>query len=136
MQGKRNKKKKSLIIPIVIIIAIIICGIVIFLNKKDYKNITTNTNYDGNSLIGTFIYEENKTIYLFEENGTGSMSSDDYNYEYKYKVDGNTLSIDFDKDEVHDVTYTFELRNGVLKLISKEGTVSIGEEYILKKEDK
>ena len=100
-------------------------------NKKE-----KNSNYDGNSLIGTFLYEEGKTRYAFKENGTGSMSSDNYNYEYKYNVDGDTLSIDFAKDEVHDVTYSFEVKNGVLKLISKEGTVSIGEEYILKKEDK
>lgn len=131
MQSKRNKKKKSPLIPIVIIILIII-GIFIFLNDKNNKK----TNYDGNSLIGTFVYEKNKTKYSFKENGTGSMSSDNYNYEYKYKVDGNTLSIDFARDEVHDVAYSFELTNGVLKLISKEGTVSIGEEYILKKEDK
>lgn len=133
MQGKRNKKKKSPLILIAIIIIIII-GVLIFLNKKDNNN--ANTNYDGNSLIGSFIYEDNKTKYSFKEDGTGSMSSDNYSYEYKYKVDGNMISIDFAKDEVHDVTYSFELKNGVLKLISKEGTVSIGEEYILKKDDK
>lgn len=116
---------------IIIIIAVVI-GIIFFINNKNKQN----SNYDGNSLIGTFIYEQNKTKYSFKENGTGSMSSDNYNYEYKYKVDGNTLSIDFAKDEVHDVAYSFELNNGVLKLISKEGTVSIGEEYILKKENK
>ena len=128
MQGKRNKKKKS---PLILIIIVILIGIgtVIFLNNK-------KSNYDGNSLIGTFLYEENNARYSFKENGTGSMSSGDYNFEYKYKVDGNILSIDFAKDEVHDVTYSFELNNGVLKLISKEGTVSIGEEYILKKENK
>ena len=131
MQSKRHKKKKSPLILIIIIIAVVI-GIIFFINNKNKKN----SNYDGNSLIGTFIYEQNKTKYSFKENGTGSMSSDNYNYEYKYKVDGNTLSIDFAKDEVHDVAYSFELNNGVLKLISKEGTVSIGEEYILKKENK
>ena len=131
MQSKRHKKKKSPLILIIIIIAVVI-GVILFINNKNKKS----SNYDGNSLIGTFIYEQNKTKYSFKENGTGSMSSDNYNYEYKYKVDGNTLSIDFAKDEVHDVAYSFELKNGVLKLISKEGTVSIGEEYILKKDDK
>lgn len=94
------------------------------------------SSYDGNSLIGTFIYQESKTKYTFKEDGTGSMSSDDYNFKYKYNVNGNILSIDFDKEEVHDAKYLFELNNGTLKLISKEGTVSIGEEYILKKENK
>lgn len=99
-------------------------------NKEDISN------YDGNSLIGTFLYEENNTRYTFKEDGTGSMSSGDYNFEYSYKVDENILNIDFAKDEVHDVKYSYELNDGTLKLISKEGTVSIGEEYILKKENK
>ena len=99
-------------------------------NKEDISN------YDGNSLIGTFLYEENNTRYIFKEDGTGSMSSGDYNFEYNYKIDENILNIDFAKDEVHDVKYSYELNDGTLKLISKEGTVSIGEEYILKKENK
>lgn len=99
-------------------------------NKEDISN------YDGNSLIGTFLYEENNTRYTFKEDGTGSMRSGDYNFEYNYKIDENILNIDFAKDEVHDVKYSYELNDGTLKLISKEGTVSIGEEYILKKENK
>ena len=106
--------------------------IVILILSKEEKI----SDYDGNSIIGTFIYNENKTEYKFKEDGTGSMSSGDYNFEYKYIIDGNILEIDFAKDEVHDVKYSFELKNGILKLISKEGTVSIGEEYILKKENK
>lgn len=129
MQGKRNKKKKS---PLILIIIILIVGIIIFINNKNNKK----SNYDGNSLIGTFLYEENKTKYSFKEDGTGSMSSDDYKYDYTYKVNGNLLSIDFSKNEVHDVVYSFELNNGILKLTSKEGTVTINEQYILKKENK
>ena len=137
MQNKKLKKKRS---PLIIIIAIILVIAIITyfkLNKSD-KNSTNNetSNYDGNSLIGTFLYEENNTKYEFKEDGTGSMSSGDYNFEYKYKVDGNVLEIDFSKDEVHDAKYSFELKDGILKLTSKEGTVSIGEEYILKKENK
>lgn len=108
------------------------------LNKNE-ENQTTNTeisNYDGNSLIGTFLYEENDTKYEFKDDGTGNMSSGDYNFEYKYKVDGNILEIDFSEEAVHDAKYSFELKDGILKLTSKEGTVSIGEEYILKKENK
>lgn len=137
MQNKKLKKKRS---PLIIIIAIILVIAIITyfkLNKSD-KNSTNNeiSNYDSNSLIGTFLYEENDTKYEFKEDGTGSMSSGDYNFEYKYKVDGNVLEIDFSKDEVHDAKYSFELKDGILKLTSKEGTVSIGEEYILKKENK
>ena len=137
MQNKKLKKKRS---PLIIIIAIILVIAIITyfkLNRSD-KNSTNNeiSNYDGNSLIGTFLYEENDTKYEFKEDGTGSISSGDYNFEYKYKVDGNVLEIDFSKDEVHDAKYSFELKDGILKLTSKEGTVSIGEEYILKKENK
>lgn len=131
MQDKRIKKKKSSLICIIAVVLVAI-AIVIIISKQNEKR----TNYDGNSLIGTFIYEENKTKYQFKEDGTGSMSSTDYNFEYIYKVDGNILNIDFAKDEVHDVKYSFELKDGTLKLISKEGTVSIGDEYILKKENK
>ena len=132
------KEKGSSLIIIILMVILIIFGAAAFFYNKNMKNEESNyeSNYDGNSIIGTFLYETNKTKYSFKENGTGSMSSDNFNYEYKYKIEGNTLNIDFVKDEVHDVAYSFELNNGILKLISKEGTVSIGEEYILKKEDK
>lgn len=115
-----------------IIIIIFIVAIIVFINNRNNKKL----NYDGNSLIGTFLYEDNKTKYVFKEDGTGSMSSDDYKYDYTYKVDENLLSIDFSNNEVHDVVYSFELNKGILKLTSKEGTVTINEQYILKKENK
>lgn len=111
----------------------------IFVNrKKDSNNNTNNqtSNYSGSSIIGTYLYKENNTRYTFKEDGTGSMSSDNYSFEYKYKIDGNTLSIDFAKEEVHDVVYSYEIKGDELKLTSKEGTVSVGEIYILKKDNK
>lgn len=134
MQNHRVKKKRSpliFIIPIVLVVVTVIGIVFCKQNKKE-----DISNYDENSLIGTFLYEENNTRYTFKEDGTGSMSSGDYNFEYNYKVEENILNIDFAKDEVHDVKYSYELNDGTLKLISKEGTVSIGEEYILKKENK
>lgn len=138
MQTKKFKKKRSPLIIIIAIIIILIAIITFFKLSKNEKNIGNNstTNYNDTSLIGTFLYEENDTKYEFKEDGTGSMSSGNYNFGYKYKVDGNILEIDFSRDEVHDAKYSFELNNGILKLTSKEGTVSIGEEYILKKENK
>ena len=100
------------------------------------KEKTTVSNYDENSIVGTFLYEENNTRYEFNEDGTGCMSSGDYNFDYKYIINENILEIDLVEDTVHDVKYTYELNNGILKLTAKEGTVSIGEEYILKKENK
>ena len=138
MQNKRFKKKRSPLKFIIAIIIILIAIITFFKLNKNEKILANNdtSNYDSNSLIGTFLYEENDTRYEFKEDGTGNMSSGNYNFEYKYKVDGNILEIDFSKDEVHDAKYSFELNDGILKLTSKEGTVSIGEEYILKKENK
>ena len=109
MQNKRFKKKRS---PLKFIIAIIIIliAIITFLKlNKNGKNITNKdtSNYDNNSLIGTFLYEENDTKYVFKEDGTGSMSSENYNFEYTYKVEGNTLDIHFSKDEVQDAKYSF-----------------------------
>ena len=138
MQNKKFKKTRSSLIIIIAIIIIFIAIITFFKLNKNEKSLANNdtSNYDSNSLIGTFLYEENDTRYEFKEDGTGNMSSGNYNFEYKYKVDGNILEIDFSKDEVHDAKYSFELNDGILKLTSKEGTVSIGEEYILKKENK
>jgi major membrane immunogen (membrane-anchored lipoprotein) len=130
----QNKKKRNKIIVVSLIIAIILLAIItiIILNTSARKD----SNCDSNSLIGLFIYETSKTKYSFNEDGTGSMSSDSYNYEYKYEISENDLIINFNDEKVQDVTYSFELKDGILKLTSKKGTVSIGEEYILKKENK
>lgn len=126
---KKSKNKTPLIITIIaIIIVIAIVAIVIKVNNK--------TPYDGNSLIGTFIYEKNNTRYEFKENGTGSMNFENYKYEYSYQTENGKLAIDFVKDEVQDVKYTYHLQDGILTLVSVEGTVSIGTEYTLKKENK
>lgn len=133
MQNKKFKKKRStLIISVITIILILVIGTLIFIYNKNEKA----TNYNGNSLIGTFLYEKNKTKYIFNENGTGSMDSGDYHFEYEYNINENILEIDFADKKVNDVKYLFELNNGILKLISQEGTISIGEEYILEKENK
>jgi len=129
MQSKRKTKKKSPLIPIIIIVLLIIGAILIINGKR-------NSNYDGDSLIGTFLYEEGKTKYTFKEDGTGKMTSNSFKYDYKYKTEGEMLIIDFNDDTVHDATYSYELNDGILKLVSKEGTVSINQEYILKKENK
>ena len=124
--------KKKLILIILLLIIIIISssiGVKVLLDNKNNQKLYN----DKNSLIGTFLYEENRTKYVFEEDGTGSMSSDGFKYDYTQKGDGNMLKIDFLEDEVYDVVYSFELEDGTLKLISKEGTVSIDEEYLLKK---
>lgn len=110
----------------------ILITVVIFTKRKT----DSISNYDGNSIIGTFLYKENNTKYQFFEDKSGNMSSSDYKFDYKYKIDKNILIIDFADEQVHDVKYTFELKDGTLKLISKEGTVSIGEEYILEKVNK
>ena len=129
MRSKRSKKKKSPLIPILIIIVLIVIGIILIKNSK-------KTNYDGNLLIGTFYYEEGKTRYVFKADGSGTMSGTGFKYDYNYEVDGKSLKIDFVKENVHDAVYSYELKDGVLTLISKEGTVSLDEKYILKKENK
>ena len=133
MPRNRQKKKKFPLKLVVLFALIIVIIVIIVLVVKNNKN---KLSYDGNSLIGTFVYENNNTKYVFNDNGTGNMSSNSFKYDYKYKVEGNLLSIDFSKQEVHDVKYSFELSDGVLKLTSKEGTVSVNEVYILKKENK
>ncbi len=57
-------------------------------------------------------------------------------YDYSYTVSNSELSIDYTDEAVHDVKYTFTLKDDILTLISVQGTITIGEEYKLVKENK
>ena len=84
-------------------------------------------------LNGTYVYDE-LTQYEFDGKGNGCMRlENEYHYEYKYSVSGDTLMLDFEADEVHDATYTFNLDNDKLTLTGGEGTT--GGTYILTKKN-
>lgn len=134
MGKKRTKSKKKSKTFIIIVLIIIIVGIVIlFLNKNSN---TDNGSLEDNSLIGVYIYDDNQTKYEFKKNGTGSMRFGDFEYKYTYIAKDGTLELDFIDDAVYDAKYTYTLDNETLTLVSVEGTVSVGQEYILKKENK
>ena len=72
-------------------------------------------------LIGTWQYMDG-TKYRFDENGKGAMTVGNYDYLYSYTSKGSELHIDYEKPEVHDADYTYEVKDGVLHLVGGEGT--------------
>ena len=82
--------------PILIVIVLIIIVVVLIVKGKKSK-------YDGNSLIGTFYYEEGNTKYTFNADGTGKMSGASFKYEYTYEADGKLLNLDFKDKEIKKI---------------------------------
>ena len=130
MQNKKKHKQTFKIIIILLIIIMIAVGITIaIINNKD----NNSTNAEDNTLIGTFIYNEN-VKYEFNNNGKGAMYDNETEYKYSYTINENKLVLDFENEAVHDATYRFKLENSTLTLNGEEGTM--GGKYILEKESK
>ena len=130
MQNKKKHKQAFKIIIILLIIIMIAVGITIAIINNNDNN---STNIENNTLIGTFIYNEN-VKYEFDNNGKGAMYDNETKYEYSYTINENKLILDFENEAVHDATYRFKLENGTLTLNGEEGTM--GGKYILEKESK
>lgn len=133
MDEKRPKNKRKTFL-IIVILLIIIIGAIVFIEIK--QNGMTNYNNIDNSLIGSFLYEEDGTIYEFKKNGKGSMTCGDITYKFSYTVQDGNLIIDYNEEKIQDVKYSYSFQNNDLKLVSLEGTASIGEEYKLIRENK
>lgn len=150
---KKKSKKKTLIITLVLLIAIIISVVLVVINPTETTDNNTddttsekdkivenevdkNSSTDANLLIGTFVYKTDGTVYEFKKDGTGSMTTGDYKFEYKYTAQNGNLEIDFNEEKVHDAKYTYSINDNSLTLVSKEGTVTEGQEYKLEKENK
>lgn len=140
-----SKKQKKPTLILVLIVLIVIVVIVAIQNSNHKEKIAENVQVDNtvqvenennNSLIGTYIYNTDGTRYEFKEDGNGSMSSKEFNFEYTYTTQQNILTIDFLAEEVHDVKYTYKINGNELTLTSLEGTISVGKEYKLEKENK
>ena len=139
----KKQKKQTLILVLIVLIVIAVIVAIRNSNKKDkivgnvqLDNTVQVENKNNNSLIGTYIYSIDGTKYEFKEDGSGSMSSKDFNFEYTYTTHQNILTIDFRAEEVHDVKYTYKIDGNELTLTSLEGTISVGKEYKLEKENK
>ena len=116
-----------MVIRVVILIAIIATVSIIFLKPSDTKNDPATADV----LIGAWVYDQ-YTKYEFDGYGKGCMCLEDTHYKYFYEISGNTLSMDFENEEVHDCFYTFTVRDGQLTIIGGEGTS--GGTYKLNKE--
>ena len=82
---------------------------------------TTVPVKEKDPIIGTWQYPDG-TMYRFGEDGKGAMTVEKYDYLYSYTTDGKNLHIDYDKPEVHDADYTYEVKDTVLHLVGGEGT--------------
>ena len=147
MYAKKSKGKTLRFIVFVIIIVVIVLFIFDKMTRSD--NVSSNNSNESNSsssinndysnsdtLVGTFIYKVDGTKYIFNADGTGSMVIGEYNFKFKYHTEENKLEIDYTDEGVHDVKYTYNIKNNELTLVSVEGTVSVGDVYKLERENK
>lgn len=81
-----------------------------------------------NDLIGKW---DNEGIlnYQFNDDGTGALLFPTESYEFTYKIRRNSVSIDYENEELKDVTFTFEINGEKLTLVGGEN--SIGGTYEL-----
>lgn len=96
----------------------IIAFVSIILFKQDNTN---NAPATSDALSGAWVYDQ-YTKYEFDGYGKGCMCLENTHYEYSYKINGNTLSMDFENEAVHDCFYTFNVESNTLTIIGGEGT--------------
>ena len=105
------------IVGLVVVIVIIAVISIILFKPSDTKNDPAKAD----ALSGAWMYDQ-YTKYEFDGYGKGCMCLEDTHYEYSYKINGNTLSMDFKNEAVHDCSYTFTVNGGQLTIVGGEGT--------------
>lgn len=124
---KRRQRQRLLAITgLVIVIAIIAVVSIILFKPSNTKNDPATADI----LTGTWVYDQ-YTKYEFDGYGKGCMCLENLHYEYAYEIDGNTLSMDFENEAVHDCSYTFTVNEGQLTIVGGKGTS--GGTYMLTK---
>ena len=115
---RRRQRQRMLTIAGLFVVIAVIAVVSIFLFKpSDTKNDPTKAD----ALSGSWVYDQ-YTKYEFDGYGKGCMCLSDTHYEYSYKINGNTLSMDFENEAVHDCSYTFAVNGGKLTIVGGEGT--------------
>ena len=125
---KRRQRQRMLTIVGLILVIAVIAVILIFLFKPSD---TKNDPAKADALSGAWVYDQ-YTKYEFDGYGKGCMCLSDTHYEYSYKINGNTLSMDFENEAVHDCSYTFSAKDNTLTIVGGEGTT--GGTYTLVKQ--
>lgn len=115
---KRRQRQRMLTIVGLIVVIAVIAVILIFLFKPSD---TKNDPAKADALSGSRAYDQ-YTKYEFDGYGKGCMCLSDTHYEYSYKINGNTLSMDFENEAVHDCSYAFAVDGGELTIVGGEGT--------------
>lgn len=85
------------------------------------RETTASSTSKIGQLAGTWRYKDG-TKYSFKNDMTGGMTVENYTYKYTFTLEGSSLKIDYERPEVHDAEYTYEIVDGKLKLIGGEGT--------------
>ncbi len=114
---RRQRQRMMTVVGLAIVIVIIAIVSIILFMPSDTKNDPTKAD----ALSGAWVYDQ-YTKYEFDGYGKGCMCLSDTHYEYSYKINGNTLSMDFGNEAVHDCMYTFKVENNTLTIIGGEGT--------------
>ena len=154
-KSKSKKKSKGINKKMVLVavgmgsIAAVLTAVTIIVFNKDNSvpektlsradaSVNSSKAAPKDPLLGTWEYADG-TRYRFSEGGKGAMivekfstsesdsSNRYYEYVYSYTTDGVNLSIDYEKPEVYDAKYTYEVRDGVLHMVGGDGTA--GGEY-------
>lgn len=126
-QKRMRKRKIQFCLVVVALLVTMLVFVIVVINNKVLKN----KKY---VLEGTYVYEDN-TEYEFDGKQNGCLcvvvDGEEYQFDYTYKTEDNRLYIDFENEEVTDITYEYSLDGNKLTLSGKEG--SAGGSYELTK---
>ena len=75
---------------------------------EEHENSFEDSEASASGILGTWYYQDG-TYYEFNADLTGAMYYDTYKFDYVYTLDGDKLHLDFDREEVSDMDYSYEL---------------------------
>lgn len=113
----RRRHRNQIIFIIIIFVLVFAVMVGLFISKNH-----SNDKQELLQFQGTWKYDE-YTQYEFDGNGNGCMCLENLHYEYKYTVNDNELKLDFVDDSVRDCTYTFSIKDDIMRIIGGEGTI-------------
>lgn len=63
------------------------------------------------------------TTYEFDGKGSGAMVLPSLCFDFNYTINGDELVIDFTSDELYDRTYIISVKDDILTMTDREGTI-------------